>query len=431
MKKKIVWFLCCFILLVSCKKDDAISTDPPINPNPSPINDGRTPCINGFAGEYPCNNYDLMGLLTPADMGAERASDLWGWTDNTTGKEYALICLDTGLAFVDISDPINPIYLGTLASAIGGNYDSPRDVKVYKDHAFMMAQLIGHGLQIFDLTKLRNVDNPPQSFEADVYYTGFVNSHNLVINEETGILCAVGSESQLTPSIDNPIVKGPFFTNIQDPKNPIAIGDFHSYTSPINPLITHVSHHDAQVVTYKGPDTDYTGKEIYFGLNLSGDNLEILDVTDTFNPEVISYGEYDNTSIPHQGWLTEDHRYFLLGDEGDESRFGYNSRTIVFDLLDLDNPKKLYDYFGPTPAIDHNGYAKGNTFYLANYEAGLRVIDITNIENNMTEIGYFDTHPQSDNASFEGAWSVYPYFNSGNLIVSDRENGLFIVKKNN
>lgn len=412
---------CLLFCLIACSKEN--NTLPPQIEAPK---DGRVACENGFAGIYACNGYDLMSRLSPADMGAERASDLWGWTDSTTGKEYALICLDTGLAFVDISDPIKPTYLGTLASAIVGSLISPRDVKVYKDHAFLMAQLIGHGMQIFDLTKLRNVDNPPQSFNADVYYTGFVNAHNLAINEESGILCAVGSQGVPGP---NPEVKGPYFTDIKDPKNPIAIGDYHSYISPINSQVIRVSHHDAHVVTYKGPDTDYTGKEIYFGLNLSDDNLEILDITDTFNPKRISYGEYDNARISHQGWLTEDHRYFLLGDEGDESGFGFNTRTIVFDLLDLDAPKVLYDYIGPTAAIDHNGYIKGNTFYLANYTAGLREIDITNIATSMEEIGFFDTHPNDDNASFDGAWSSYPFFESGNIIISDRENGLFIVKK--
>ena len=308
MKRNNIIYILFALLLFSCQTENE---DPVIdNPDP-PINDGRIPCENGFAGIYACNGYDLMSRLSPSDMGAERASDLWGWTDTTTGKEYALICLNTGLAFVDISDPIKPIYLGTLASAVaGGGLNSPRDVKVYKDHAFMMAQNTGHGLQIFDLTKLRNVDSTPQSFIADAYYTGFTNAHNLAINEETGMLCAVGSQEFQT---SEPIlVQGPYFTNIQDPKNPIAIGDYHSYISPVNSQIIRVSHHDAQVVTYKGPDTDYTGKEIYFGLNLSDENLDILDITDAFNPKLISNGEYENASIAHQGWVTEDHRLFLI-----------------------------------------------------------------------------------------------------------------------
>ena len=385
MNKNIVLYPLFVLLSLSCQTENE---DPIIDdPNP-PINDGRIPCENGFAGEYPCNNYDLMAHLSPASMEAKKASDLWGWTDSTTGKEYALICLDTGLAFVDISDPVKPIYLGTLPSPVGVGVDASRDVKVYKDHAFIVASLIDHGMQVFDLTKLRTIDNLPQSFNADVHYKGFVHAHNLAINEETGLACAVGSEGLNPFTPGGPHVKGPYFTNIQDPKNPIAIGNYHSYISSVNSQVILISHHDAQVVTYKGPDTDYTGKEIYFGLNTSDDNLDILDITDTFNPKLISNGEYENPRIPHQGWLTEDHRYFLLGDEGDESGFGYNTRTLVFDLLNLDAPEKLYEYLGPTAAIDHNGYVNEKTFYLANYTAGLRVINITNIATKMEEIGF-------------------------------------------
>ena len=106
-------------------------------------------------------------------------------------------------------------------------------------------------------------------------------------------------------------------------------------------------------------------------------------------------------------------------------------KTIIIDVSDLDNPVLKWNYTGVTPAIDHNGYVKGDEFYLANYRAGLRVMDVSSIDSsNMTEIGFFDTFPSSNSNSFNGAWSVYPYFDSGSIIISDIESGLFIVKKN-
>ena len=120
----------------------------------------------------------------------------------------------------------------------------------------------------------------------------------------------------------------------------------------------------------------------------------------------------------------------LLGDELDEIRFGGNSRTIIFDFTDLDNPKYHMDYIGTTPAIDHNGYVKGSTYFQANYAAGVRMIDISNIENKaLNEIGFFDTYPENNNATFKGAWSVYPYLPSGNIIISDIDSGLFVIRK--
>jgi hypothetical protein len=101
-------------------------------------------------------------------------------------------------------------------------------------------------------------------------------------------------------------------------------------------------------------------------------------------------------------------------------------------MTNLDNPVLKGQYFGPTEAIDHNGYCKGNDFYLANYTAGLRVINTSNINTSstMNEIGFFDTHPENNNAVFEGAWSNYPYFPSGSIIISDINRGLFVVRKN-
>ena len=124
--------------------------------------------------------------------------------------------------------------------------------------------------------------------------------------------------------------------------------------------------------------------------------------------------------------------FFLVGDEVDEINFGGNTRTLVFDFSDLDNPIFHMDYFGPTTAIDHNGYVVGDTFYIANYTAGLRAIDISNIDAGvMTESGFFDSFIPANNVSFNGAWNIYPFFESGNIIISDINGGLFVVRRSN
>ncbi len=366
-------------------------------------------CTGGLAAGYPCNDYDLMSHLSNAFFGATEGNDSWGWTDPDTGKEYALMGLDNGAAFVDISDPVNPIYLGKLPTATSSSIW--RDIKTYNNYAFIVSEAGGHGIQIFDLTKLRNVSNPPVTFSEDAHYSGFGSAHNIVINEDTGYAYGVGT---------NTYSGGPHFVNIQNPLNPIAAGGYalDSYS------------HDGQVITYNGPDTDYTGREIYVGSNEN--EVVIVDVTDKGNPQGISAVGYSNIAYTHQGWFTEDHTYFIVGDEIDESYFGFNTRTIVMDFTDLDNPYPLFDYFGTTPAIDHNGYVKGDNYFLSNYSAGMRVLDISDIANqNITEIGYFDSYPSNNNTSYHGVWSVYPYFASGNIVISDIEGGLFIVRKSN
>ena len=389
--------------------DDSMMMDDDIVDNPQT---GFLPCTSGMAGIYPCNGYDFLGQINLTQFSASSANDIWGWTDSSTGKEYALVGLDNGTAFVDITNTDNLIYLGKLPSATGTSIW--RDIKVYQDHAFIVSEAGGHGMQVFDLTKLRNVANAPETFEADARYTGFGNAHNIVINEGSGYAYAVGTAR-------NDLYNGgAHFINIQDPKNPIAAGGYgaNGYS------------HDAQVVTYNGPDIDYNGQEIFIGANES--QMTIVDITDKDNPSEISTIQYANLGYTHQGWFSEDQRYFILGDELDEINFGFNSRTLVFDLSDLDNPVLHYTYPGETSAIDHNGYVKGDVFYLANYTAGVRILDISGIDGkSIVEEGFFDTYPSNNTAAFEGVWSVYPYFESEKIIVNDINSGLFVIKKSN
>ena len=372
------------------------------------VNNAQTPCNNGMAGSYPCNGYDLQSFIPFSTFNTSGGNDSWGWTDPDDGNEYAIMGLKNGTAFIDISDPINPVYLGKLPTHTSNS--TWRDIKVYQNHAFVVSEAGGHGMQVFDLTRLRNVANPPETFTEDAHYDGFGSAHNIVINEESGYAYGVGADYN----------GGAHFINIQDPLNPIGEGGYagSGYT------------HDAQVIIYNGPDTDYTGKEIYIGSNESF--VTIVDVTDKSNPVLIANATYSNDSYTHQGWLTEDLKYFILGDETDELNFGFNTKTIVFDFSDLDNPQFDFDYFGTTPAIDHNGYTKNNKYYLANYTAGLTVLDISDLGNqNMSEIGYFDTYPSSNSAGFSGAWNVYPYFESGNIVISNSSGGGFFLVKSN
>jgi choice-of-anchor B domain-containing protein len=380
--------------------------DPDPDPEPQEI-EGFMACDGGFAGIYPCWDYDLISHIPLNIFGATKANDCWGWTDPQTGREYAIIGFNNGTGFVDVTDTENIIYVGKMP--ITTSTSDWRDIKVYNNFAFLVSESPGYGMRVFNLAKLRDVEETPAFFATDYYYSEFDQAHNIAINEDTGYAYVVGSGTYSG---------GPHFINIQSPLNPIHEGGFNGggYS------------HDAQVVTYNGPDSDYTGREIYIGSNVYG--IVIVDVTDKSNPELISTQSYPNVGYSHQGWLTEDHRYFLAGDEFDELDYGVNTRTLIMDFEDLDNPILMSEYNAPSFAIDHNGYTKGDLFYLASYTAGLRIIDISSIETgSLEEVGYFDSFPTNNATEFNGAWSVYPYFDSGKIIISDINNGLFIVQK--
>lgn len=415
--KQIFFLLTLLFLFFSCSKDDG--PDVITNPNDGNSNNNNSgnnsdlnfqACENGMAGIYPCNGYDLLGRIPLSDFGALAANDIWGWTDPMTQKEYALIGLDNGTAFIDISDTENLVYLGRLPTAT--NASPWRDVKVYNDHAFIVSEATGHGMQVFNLTQLRDVSNPPVTFTADARFTGFGNAHNVAINEESGYAYGVGT------SEGDAYFGGAHFVNIQDPLNPTAEGGLgiNGYT------------HDAQVIIYNGPDADHAGREIFVGANEN--NVAVVDITDKSNPVNISIINYSDSFYTHQAWFSADQRYLFVGDELDEQNALFDSRTLIFDLVDMDLPVLHTTYFGPTGAIDHNGYVKGEEYFLANYTAGLRVLDLSVIDaKSITESGYFDTYPTNDATQYNGVWSVYPYFNSGKIIVSDINSGLFIIQK--
>ena len=298
----------------------------------------QTPCSGGMAGGYPCNGLDLQAYFSLSDLGAASGNDSWGWTDPNDGKEYAVVGLNNSTYFIDITDPVNPRRLGRMMTATSNT--SWRDVKVYNNHAFVVSEATNHGMQVFDLTRLRGLStSTTRTFAADAHYTGFKDAHNLIINESTGVAYILGARLNSAPGTNTVI-----FLDITNPTNPTLIDDYSGkgYT------------HDAQVVTYDGPDPDHQGKEIFIGAN--EDEVVILDVTNKSSVQILSTITYPNYYYTHQGWFTEDKRYFLLGDEEDETMGGIgNTKTIVLDLIDLDNPSIHFNYYGPTAAIDHNG----------------------------------------------------------------------------
>jgi len=407
-------------------------------------------CENDKAGVFPCSGIDMAGFLPLGSLavgGADAATelnDIWGWTDQSTGREYALVGKTNGTAFVDVTNPSAPAFLGQLPSAQQNPVTSEpeetifnlwRDIKVYKNHAFIVSEEPTHGMQVFNLTKLRGLSGDPKTFEADGNYSyvkdgpaslldspeavagrnreplfTLDNAHNITINEDSGFAYAIGTSTCAGG--------GSHIIDIKDPKNPRFAGcdAQDSYT------------HDNQCVNYTGPDADHTGKEICF--NSNEDTVTIVDVSDKSAPEMLARVPYDTAIYTHQNWLNPEQTRLLVDDELDENDGGLpKTTTYVYNVEDLDNPVLLNSHEGETESIDHNQYVRGNRSFQANYRSGLRVLDTSGIgAGNLSEVGFFDVFPEDDAAEFNGSWSNYPYFDSGTVVVSGIEQGLFVLK---
>jgi choice-of-anchor B domain-containing protein len=371
------------------------------------------PCEGGMAGPYPCSGVDMLSRVGLEDMMARSGNAVWGGVESKGHREIAIVGLNNGAAFVDLSKPTCPVVVGKLASTTGTSQS--RDVKAIGDYAVVVAEIQNHGMQVFDMRNL-GTTVATGTLEADVVYRGSTeqpisNAHNVVVNEATQSVYLVGARGTCD--------MGLHMVDFKDPMNPKFAGCGTK---------GHVVH-DAFCEVYNGPDAEHAGREICVTFDDRLTQFSVIDVTDKPEVKLLSETVYQNGAYSHQGWFTEGQKYMLLADELDEQSLGVNTTTFVFDMTDLDAPKELKKYVWPTKAIDHNIYIKGQYAYFANYTDGLRVLDVTNVASaEFKEAGFFDSAPTSQAATFDGAWTAFPFFASGTVIIGDMRSGLFIVK---
>lgn len=340
--------------------------------------------------------------LNTFGLGSASGNDCWGYV-SPSGREYAIMGLQNGFGFVEITDPVNPV----IVASIPGPDSLWHDVKVIGHYAYGVSEG-GAGIQVMNMA---NIDAGVVTLVRNSQQGGHSTTHNIVSNEETGTLWLVGA------NIGN---GGLVHLDLTDPTRPMPSGGW-----------TQMYVHDAQVVTMQaGP---WAGREIAFcssGFSggFSSTGLRIVDVTNPASPVVLSTLFYPNSAYSHQCWLSEDQQYLYLNDELDEdSGFVPTTTTRIINVSSLTSPSFAGTFTSGRPAIDHNLYTHQGHIFEANYRSGLRVFNAAN-PLAPVEVAYFDTFPGSDGLGFNGAWSVYPYFPSGNVIVSDIERGLFVLR---
>jgi len=365
----------------------------------------QVPCSGGQAAGYDCKDVDLLGHVPLGSFNSQGGNDIWGWTDPTTQHEYALIGLREGTGFVDVTNPTEPVIVGMMPTATSSS--TWRDIKVFDNRAYVVSEASNHGMQVFDLTRLRGRTSAPSTpDQPDYRMTNFGQSHNIVINEETGRAFAVGARSLCSGGL--------VIIDISNPE-PVFEGCFSAdgYT------------HDAQCVIYNGPDAAYRGKEICFAYN--EDTITIVDVSRGAggawrSPTQISKLGYEGSRYTHQGWLDESHSFAYMNDELDEGSCctgNTYTKTYIVNVTSLSSPSLDSIHRSSMISTDHNNYVVGDKLYQSNYVAGLRILQIQE-DFKLEEVAYFVT---------PSAWSVYPYFPSGNIIVSSIPGGLFVLKQ--
>jgi choice-of-anchor B domain-containing protein len=375
---------------------------------------GPAECVDGLAGVFPCENVDLASFVPMAELGGVNGSDIWGWEDQKTGREYAIMTTGEGTGFVDVTDPTAPVVVGILPTDDVGDDLLWRDVKVNNGHAYIVSEIGNHGMQVFNLKRLRGAGgDAPTIFDSDFVYEEFGNAHNISINTKTNFAYAIGTGT---------CNGGLHMIDLSDAANPTFVGcaGEDGYT------------HDVECVRYRGQDGRFRGDEICFASN--EDTLTIIDVTDKTNPVVLSRSPYPSAAYTHQGSLTGNQRFFVFGDELDELLGTVPSTTTyIARVKKLDEPLDIQAFVHDTLTIDHNLYVqKGRKIFMANYVEGLQIFEFTNRslrDGDMERVAYFDVVPGVDGPTYGGSWSSYR-FRSGTTVVSTIESGLFVLQPN-
>ncbi len=387
-----------------------------------------TACANGFAGQFPCHNIDYLAQVQLQEIPGQptSGSEIWGFVDADDNREYAIFGHRNGTAIYDVTTPATPVLVGNIP----GNTSLWREVKAlqipqaggpHRAYAYVTTEAPNGGLQIIDLSNL------PASVSLANTLSEFSTSHTLYvsnINYATNV--ALPGRQPFLYIAGSNIAGGAY--RIYDLTNPVV----PRLVTP-SPTGAGYMHDSASMLITDNRTTQCANAhnpcEVLVDFNVT--SVDLWDVTDKAAPVRLSTTTYPSATYVHSGWPTEDQRYIVVHDELDELQRSLNTQIYTLDVGDLRTPSLVTSYTGGTTTTDHNGYTVGNRYYVSHYKRGLVIFDLTN-PRALAEVGSFDTYlsPSANTAGTDGAWGVYPFLPSGTLLVSDIENGMFLLRKN-
>lgn len=322
-------------------------------------------------------------------------NEVWGLALN--GHEYAIVGSTAGTHFIDVTDPTGPFEAHFVPGNFQGGGVIHRDYHDYNGYLYAVCDEGQSSLQIIDIRGL------PDAVEV-VYNSGQLirRAHNIFIDTSTAKLYALTTSGNQTGYAAMRIF------SLSNPTDPVSLGSYNNFGGLV---AGHV--HDA-----------YVRDDIAF-LNCGSDGFAIVDFSDPANPQTLStLTEYPFRGYNHSGWLSDDGRYYYMADE---------THNADMKVIDVSNPCEIevvgtFDAGVDNPfSIPHNQIVACNYLYVAYYYDGLVVYDISDPAN-PEKVLYYDTYPEPDGTSYKGAWGIYPFLPSGNILVLDMQSGLHVFE---
>ena len=317
-------------------------------------------------------------------------ANVWGY--DYRGKEYALVGAAQGLVIVDITNPDAPQQI----VQIPGPNNLWKEIKTYQHYAYVTSEG-GQGIQVVDLSKLPSPTLQSHFYTGDGVIAGQLNTiHALHIDETKGFLYAWG---------------GGLFGG--------AAKVFDLKADPYNPK--YVGKYDQLGYIHDG----YVDNDTMYSCHIYAGQFAIVNMANKAAPELINTQTTPN-AFPHNTWLTSDRKTILATDEVNNS---FLSSWDVSDPTDVKYLDKIQSNPG-TNSIVHNTYTMGHWAVTSWYKDGFTIVDVTRPDN-LIQVGNYDTYAGSG-SGFEGCWGVYPFFPSGNIIVSNigAPGELFVISPN-
>ncbi len=334
-----------------------------------------------------------MQLRSRLSLGGQDGSNICGYAAN--GREYALVGTSGGSMIIDVTNPDVPKIIRYIPAV----QSIWREIKVYRNHAYITTEAGGQGLQIVDLSRLPDSASITfKNFKSDST-RGLYNvarTHSLHIDTTKGFCYLYGGNHQLATGVS---VQGATVLDIKtDPWNPRYVGFYN------------------QKYIHDG----YVENDTLYACHINNGNFSVIDFRDKLNPITLSTTNTP-TNFTHNSWPTLDRKAVFTTDENCGSYLG------SYDISNPSQPRLLDKIrsISQEDAIIHNTHVVNDYAVTSWYTEGVIVTDVHRPQN-LVHVGQYDSYNLTL-ADFEGAWGVYPFLPSGNIIISNITPGELLV----
>ena len=343
-----------------------------------------------------------------------RTSDLWVW-EGADGRDYAVTgthSADGHAYFWDVTDP-SAI---SLIDTVRVDARTVNDVKVSADAKFCVISREGasdrkNGLVILDVSDLQNGIEVIARYDDQL--TGGV--HNVFIAEEHIYALSAGRRYDIL--------------NAEDPTNPYRVGRFELDTP---------GHSIHDVWVHEGIAYSSNWNDGVVAVDVGGGGMGGAPN----NPVLLGNTPYpsgwNHAAYPYKSQSTG--KFLMIGGdeafpyqliEGDRAPRRAAGWIHIFEWDEWDDAREVARYQVPE-AGTHNLWVEDDILYIAYYNGGLRVVDISgelrgDLYRQGREIAMFrpfDPETVKPNSPF--VWGPQPY--KGHIFIADNSSGLWAVK---